>query len=188
MSTILKHKDSKLELKQFAQEDFSLLASWFPTESALFQWGGTKLTYPLDDSQMNDMLDETTGTLPIRKSWMALCENSLVGHAQLIFDWKNGNATLARVAIAPAFRGKKLTVPMLNLVINEAFRYPQLLRLELNVYSFNRPAIQAYKRLGFLVEGTRRSSAAAGNERWDTIMMAILRSEYKSPNVKTVGH
>jgi RimJ/RimL family protein N-acetyltransferase len=168
-----------MELKPFTQEHFSELASWFPTEAALIQWGGPKLTYPLDDAQMNAMLDETRSNPPIKQCWMALFKNSLMGHAQLAFDWKNGNATLGRVAIAPAFHGQKLAAPMLNLVMAEAFRYPQLMRLELNVYSFNHAAIHTYIRLGFLVEGTRKSSVAVGNERWDTIMMAILRSEYK---------
>jgi RimJ/RimL family protein N-acetyltransferase len=178
----LKPKEIKLEnlaLKPFTPAHFAILAAWFPTEAALIQWGGPRLTFPLDDAQMNAMLEETRSSPPTRQCWMALFENSLVGHAQLAFDWKNGNATLGRVAIAPEFRGQKLAAPMLNLVIEEAFKYPPLIRLELNVYSFNTPAIRTYLRLGFLVEGIRKSSVAVGNERWDTTMMAILRSEYK---------
>jgi RimJ/RimL family protein N-acetyltransferase len=186
-NSIPSNEGDKMELQQFSQEHFSVLASWFPTEADLIQWGGPKLRFPLDNSQMNAMLNEITGDQPDKFCWMALYENCLVGHAQLLFDWKNGNATLARVAIAPAFRGQKLAVPMLNLVIAQAFKYPQLMRLELNVFSFNQSAIQAYKRLGFVEEGRRRSSMAVGNERWDTIIMAILRSEYKLLNEKVAG-
>jgi hypothetical protein len=46
-----------MELKPFSQEHFSLLASWFPTEADLIQWGGSKLRFPLDDAQMNANLD-----------------------------------------------------------------------------------------------------------------------------------
>jgi RimJ/RimL family protein N-acetyltransferase len=176
-----------MELKQFTQEHFAILASWFPTEADLIQWGGPKLRFPLDDSQMNAMLENKPGNLPDNRCWMALHDGSLIGHAQLIFDWKNGNATLARVAIAPAFRGQKLAVPMLNLVIAEAFQYPQLMRLELNVFSFNQSAIQAYNRLGFSEEGTRKSSVAVGQERWDTLIMAILRSEYEPSRKEEAG-
>ena len=168
-----------MELTQFTQAHFPILTSWFPTEAALIQWGGPKLIHPLDDAQMNAMLDEAKSVPPTRQCWMVLDENSLVGHAQLRFDWKNGNARLGRAAVAPALRGQKLAVPMLTLVIAEAFRHPQIMRLELNVYPFNRPAIQTYLRLGFLVEGTQQSNVAVGSERWDTTMMAILRSEYK---------
>jgi RimJ/RimL family protein N-acetyltransferase len=168
-----------MELVPFTPAHFPTLASWFPTEADLIQWGGSKLRFPLDDAQMYAMLATTTGDLPDHRSWIALHQGSIVGHAQLRFDWKNGVATLARVATAPAFRGRKLAVPMLNLVIAEAFSHPQLMRVELNVYAFNQPAIRTYQRLGFILEGTRRSSVAVGEERWDTSMMAMLRSEYE---------
>ena len=168
-----------MELRKFTQKHYATLISWFPTEADLIQWGGLKLRHPLDDSQLNAMLEKKTGNLPDKRCWMAFHGGSLVGHAQLIFDWKNGNAALCRVAIAPEFRGRKLAAPMLELVVAEAFNYPQLMRLELNVFSFNQSAIRTYKRLGFLTEGTRRSSAAIGEERWDTVIMAILRPEYE---------
>jgi RimJ/RimL family protein N-acetyltransferase len=125
------------------------------------------------------MLETVLDNLTDKRSWMAFHDDSPVGHAQLHFDWHNGNGTLARVAIAPKFRGQKLAEPMLKLVMAEAFNYPQLVRLELNVYSFNAPAIHTYKRLGFVEEGIRKSSAAVGDERWDTMIMALLRSEYE---------
>lgn len=168
-----------MELKPFTPAHFSTLASWFPTEADLIQWGGSKLRFPLDEAQMNAMLETWTGNLPDNRSWMAFHQGAVCGHAQLRFDWKNGNANLARVAIDPSLRGRKLALPMLKLVLAEAFSYPPIMRLELNVYSLNQPAIQIYTRLGFMLEGTRRSSAAVGTERWDTIMMAMLRSEYE---------
>jgi RimJ/RimL family protein N-acetyltransferase len=67
---------------------------------------------------------------------------------------------------------------MLKLAMKKAFAFPQIARLELNVYTFNTPAIKAYTRVGFKHEGTRRSSTLVGEERWDTAVMAILRDEY----------
>jgi len=167
-----------MELRPFTPEHFSALASWFPTEASLIQWGGPKVIHPLDDAQMQAMLDEAAYHPPTRQCWMAFEDEGIVGHAQLAFDWKNGSAVLGRVAIAPECLGRGFAVPMLALVLTEAFRYPEIVRLELNVFSFNTPAIRTYTRLGFLVEGTRRSALAVGNERWDTIIMAMLRSEY----------
>ena len=147
-----------MELIPFTPEHFPILASWFPTEADLIQWGGPNLRFPLDNAQLRAMLENWTGDLPGHRSWMLLHQGSIVGHAQLRFEWKHGVATLARVAIAPAYRGQRLAAPMVNLVIAEAFGYPSLMRLELNVYSFNQPAIRTYERLGFILEGTRRSS------------------------------
>jgi RimJ/RimL family protein N-acetyltransferase len=96
---------------------------------------------------------------------MAKHEGALVGHAQLGFDWRNGNALLARVAVAPRARGRGLAGPMLRRIIEEAFARPEIGRVELNVYVWNTPAIRSYDRLGFKTEGVRPSCALIEGER-----------------------
>jgi RimJ/RimL family protein N-acetyltransferase len=169
-----------MELINVTQEHFPILISWFPTLKDLIQWGGPLLRFPLDDSQIKALQGNNKCDLPDKRCWMARHEGALVGHAQLVFDWNNGNAALCKVAIAPAFRGQKLAAPMLQMVMAKAFNYPQIVRLELNVFSFNHGAIHTYKKLGFLVEGIKRSSVAVGDERWDLMIMSILRSEYSA--------
>jgi RimJ/RimL family protein N-acetyltransferase len=131
---------------------------------------------------MLTMLEEGYSDPPLRRCWMAEHKNQLVGHVQLAFDWRNGNATLGRVAIDPGRRGQGLAAPMVQLAMIEAFSWPQIERLELNVYTFNQTAIQVYNKLGFVLEGTRRSSTRVGNERWDTSIMAILRPDFPLNN------
>jgi RimJ/RimL family protein N-acetyltransferase len=84
------------------------------------------------------------------------------------------------VGVAPAARGRGLAVPMLRLVLERAFAWPEIERVELNVYTWNTPAIRAYARLGFVHEGVRRSSVKVGPERWDTAIMGLLRAEWMS--------
>jgi RimJ/RimL family protein N-acetyltransferase len=169
-----------MQLIPFSPQHFSTLASWFPSEAAIIQWGGPKLYYPLDLPQMEAMLVERQCDPPSRLCWMAVLDNTLIGHIQLAFDWPHGNVSVGRVAIAPEQRGHGYAKPMLKLVLAEAFSYSQIMRLELNVYSFNLPAIRTYEQVGFIYEGTRRSSIAVNGERWDTNLMSILRSEYLS--------
>lgn len=127
------------------------------------------------------MLDEGHGEpLPVLLCWMAACADRLVGHAQLRFDWCNGNAALWRIGIAPGCRGRGFAVPMLRLVLEEAFARPGMERAELNVYSWNTPAIRTYERLGFAAEGVRRSATRVGTERWDTAVMGLLRAEWEA--------
>jgi RimJ/RimL family protein N-acetyltransferase len=171
-----------MHLIPFSREHFEILAAWFPDEAAIIQWGGPKLSSPLDTPQMEQMLAECQIIPPARLCWMAVHNNVLIGHAQLAFDWKCGNATLGRVAIAPDQRGHGYAQFMLKPVIDIAFSYPQIMRLELNVYSFNTAAIHTYEKLGFVFEGTRRYSVPVGNQRWHTNMMAVLRQEY-NPSV-----
>ncbi|MFY9662913.1 MAG: GNAT family protein [Candidatus Cybelea sp.] len=164
-----------MTLVPFSSEHFATLASWFPTERDVLQWAGPRVRFPIDKAQFVAMIDEGLTNPPTRLCWMAKLREELVGHSQLHFDWRNRSATLSRVAIAPALRGHGLAVPMLRRVIDKAFALPDIERLELNVYSFNIPAVRTYERLGFAIEGVSRASARAGSERWDTIQMAILK-------------
>ncbi|MCE1252564.1 MAG: GNAT family N-acetyltransferase [Anaerolineae bacterium] len=166
-----------MNLIPFSQH-FSILPTWFPTQASVVQWGGPKLYYPLDIEQMEVMLLEGLGHPPARLCWMALADGLIVGHAQLAFDWTNGNAVIGRVAIAPEQRGKGYAIPMLRLIMAEAFNHRVIQRLELNVFTFNQAAIHTYQRLGFIHEGTRRSATLVDNERWDVSTMSVLRNEY----------
>ncbi len=169
-----------LKLLPFAPAHFSTLASWFGSEAEVVQWGGPAVSFPLDDRQMRAMLDEGKGEWPGRLCRMAAEDGALVGHAQVTLNWRHGLAGLCRVGVAPQARGRGLAVPMLRLVLAEAFALPGMERAELNVYTWNRPAIRTYERLGFVHEGVRRSSVRVGSERWDTAIMGLLRAEWAS--------
>ncbi len=176
-----------LTLRPFASSDFSTLTSWFLSLRDVVQWGGSHLAYPLSDDQLAEMLAQGDAEPPARRCWMACRDGSPVGHAQLAYEWGDGNARLGRVAIAPASRGQGLARPMVALMIEEAFRTPGIERLELNVYMFNAAAIRTYESLGFMLEGVRRSSTRVGDERWDTGMMGLLASEWRRASPAIAG-
>lgn len=167
-----------ITLVPFTEAHFSPLIAWFSTEAEAVQWAGATVTFPLDHDQLLAMLSETRQQPLQRLAWMAVAEDRLVGHVQLALDWRNGIGRLARVGIAPAERGRGFASDMLDQIVDLAFAMPEIERLELNVFSFNIPAMRAYERLGFVSEGVRRSSTRVGSERWDTVMMGLLRSEY----------
>jgi RimJ/RimL family protein N-acetyltransferase len=168
-----------MELAAFTAGDFPLLASWFHSEADVVQWGGPLVHHPLDALQMAQMLDETRTDPARRRCWMCVNDGRVVGHIQAAFDWRNGNASIQRVAIDPARRGEGLAAPMLRLALREAFADPAIHRVELNVYSFNAPALRTYAAVGFTLEGTRRAATLVGGERWDACLMSILRPEHE---------
>ncbi|MFT4002888.1 MAG: GNAT family protein [Rhizobium sp.] len=166
-----------ISLVPFSRSHFSTLSDWFPTHADLVQWGGPLLDFPLSHDQLDRMLAEGETTPPSRLCWMAEEAGESVGHVQLAFDWRNGNVVLGRVAIAPERRGQGLAGPMVGLAIAEAFLFEAVERVELNVFTWNAPAIRTYERLGFTLEGIRRASARVEGQRWDTAMMGLLRTE-----------
>lgn len=176
-------------LVSFSADHFDTLASWFSSQRDVVQWGGPNVHYPLDERQLQAMVDDSLSQPPVRLCWMAKRGADFVGHAQLGLDWRNGNALLARVVVSPECRGQRLGGEMLQLVLDQALAIDEMQRVELNVYTWNTPAIKTYQRLGFLTEGVRRSSVRVEEERWDTTIMALLRSELNegSPGARRRG-
>lgn len=162
-------------------EHLPVLSGWFRDEREIVQWGGTAVCFPLDATQVQAMIVEGRTRPPTRLCWMAQEGGVFVGHAQIAFDWRNGNVTLGRVAVAPDQRGRGLAPLILAPVLDRAFDRPEIDRVQLNVFSWNKSAINTYVRLGFVHEETRRSSAKVGAERWDTYVMGLLRSQWKRP-------
>ncbi|MBT9428991.1 MULTISPECIES: GNAT family N-acetyltransferase [Symbiopectobacterium] len=110
----------------------------------------------------------------------------LCSHCQQVFDWRNGVAKICRVVIAPEHRGRGFAMPMIGMVLEKAFSYAEIERVELNVYAWNEIAIKTYSRIGFIGEGVRRSSVKVGDERWDTAIMSMLRDEWIAPSVSVI--
>jgi RimJ/RimL family protein N-acetyltransferase len=175
---VSRYATAMLRLIPFSSDHFDTVANWFANEREAVQWAGPTVDYPLDAAQFQAMVDQGTTQPPTRLCYMAEREGDLVGHAQLGFDWRNGNARLGRVALSPAARGHRLAAPMLRLVLAEAFALDEIERVDLAVYTWNAPAIRTYERLGFTSEGVRRSSTRIGDQRWDSAEMGLLRIEW----------
>ncbi|MCA0339423.1 MAG: GNAT family N-acetyltransferase [Proteobacteria bacterium] len=176
-----------MALVPFAPVHFTPLLGWFPSHADLVQWGGPLLEFPLSHGQLERMLAEGRSDPPARLCWTAVFDGELAGHVQLAFDWRNGNAVLSRVAIAPEMRGRRLAGRMIALAIDKAFGFQAIERLELNVFTWNTPAIRTYEALGFTLEGVRRASARVEGERWDTAIMSLLRTELSRATAPHAG-
>jgi RimJ/RimL family protein N-acetyltransferase len=167
-------------LEAFGPDHFDELIGWFGSDAELVQWAGATLNFPLDRIQCASMLTETEGVSPERLIWTARAgDGRIVGHVQLALDRRNGVGRPARVGIAPAERGRGFGLSMMAAVVDHAFAMDGMERLELNVYTFNAPAIRTYEKLGFVHEGVRRASSKVGDMRWDIAMMGMLKHEYR---------
>jgi RimJ/RimL family protein N-acetyltransferase len=167
------------KLVPFSEAHFDCLSGWFSSEREVAQWGGSTLSFPLDRAKLGIMSDHRESERPVLLCWMVEHAGRFVGHAQLILDWHNGNARLARVVVAPDKRGQGLAVPMLRQIIWETFALPGMERVDLHVFDWNIPAVRTYERLGFSREGVQRACIRFENERWDMMLMGLLRSEWQ---------
>ena len=64
--------------------------------------------------------------------------------------------------------GKKLTESLLDI----ADKWLKLIRIELNVFKDNTPAVKLYESFGFVIEGTRKFAAIKNGKYSDLLLMA----------------
>jgi putative acetyltransferase len=79
------------------------------------------------------------------------------------------------MAVRDDWQGKGVGTALMQAAIDLADRWLNLSRLELEVYTDNRPAIKLYQRFGFIVEGTAVNFAFRDGQFVDVYLMARLR-------------
>ncbi|TYT23271.1 GNAT family N-acetyltransferase [Dictyoglomus thermophilum] len=80
--------------------------------------------------------------------------------------------------------GKGYGVEAIQLLLDFGFNILNLHNVYLRVFSFNKPAINCYKKIGFKEVGRIREAKQIAGERYDIIIMDILENEYKSIYIK----
>ena len=167
-----------LTLRKFRKRDIQALFSWFQTEREVLQWAGAALSWPLRRSELADLIQQHRGGSPVREVWAVMRSDEMVGHFQISLNRRLRTAGLGRIAIAPSHRGKSLSAPLMEMILNRTFSHSWVHRVDLLVYDHNRAAIRAYERSGFVLEGTRRETTPIGDEIWNTHIMSLLRREF----------
>jgi RimJ/RimL family protein N-acetyltransferase len=66
-----------------------------------------------------------------------------------------------------------------RLVVGHAFETLNLNRVWLHVYEYNPRAVHVYEKVGFRHEGRLRQAAFRDGRYWDTLVMAVLREEWR---------
>ncbi len=71
-------------------------------------------------------------------------------------------------------RGHGYGTDALKLAMQYCWNDLNLVRLDINVYGSNGPAIRCYEKAGFVIEGTMRSAAFINGQRVDNTIMGAL--------------
>lgn len=170
-----------IKLRPFSPADFPRLIRAIDSPRLLVQWGGpSQFTFPLSVEQLADYRATAVGSHAHARIYTACdAQGEALGHIELGFiDMQNASASVSRVLVFPAARGRGACTPMIGRVLEIGFGEMGLRRIELRVYAFNTPAIRCYERAGFVREGMLRQAQRVGHEVWDLVVMGILREEW----------
>lgn len=136
-------------------------------------WGTLQIPYP-SLVLWRKRLEPSDERFP----YVACVKNEIVGNLGL-----NINPTRPRrkhvgsigMGVRDDWQGKGVGTALMQAAVNMADNWLNLLRLELEVYTDNEPAIRLYKKFGFEIEGTLRQHAFRQGVYVDSYFMARLR-------------
>lgn len=168
-----------VRLTSFKEEYLPTFENWY-NDTGFLRLYDVVSTFPKSQIELKEMLTDT------RKSedkYMfavkTLREDKFIGVTG--FEnilWNNGTAVIYIGIGDAAFRGKGIGKESLALTMEFGFQELNLHRIQLNVLSYNKPAIALYERLGFKREGTYREFIHRDGKRHDMYLYGILRNEW----------
>ena len=111
--------------------------------------------------------------------------NAFVGDLA-INDWDPHNHSCNfRIALGPRGRNRGLGSEATRLIVDYVFANLPIHRIGLDVFSFNPRAAYVYERVGFVVEGTLRSTLFWEGRYYDSVLMSILRPEWEALRISS---
>lgn len=137
-------------------------------------WGTLQLPFPSAELWRKRLAEPPEGTFNL----VACAENEIVGQLGL-YTFPNHprrrHAGQIGMAVRDDWQGKGAGTALMQAAVNLADKWLNLIRLELDVYTDNEPAIRLYKKFGFVIEGTLVKYAYRDGQYVDTYTMARLR-------------
>ena len=106
-------------------------------------------------------------------------ENRLVGNIAIYnVNQQNLNCEIGLV-ISEAYQSKGFGKEAMQLVVDFIFNYLPMQKIKLDVFSFNKNAINLYKKMGFKHEGTLRNELFRFGDFHDMELFGLLRAEWE---------
>ncbi|MDE1991877.1 MAG: GNAT family N-acetyltransferase [Rhizobiaceae bacterium] len=114
-------------------------------------------------------------------AWVIEINGAFAGEIRLDnVNLQDKRATMAIGISNPALLGKGFGTEALILLLKYAFGEMGLHRIGIRVLAYNKRAIRAYEKCGFVVEGRERETACVNGSWHDDIMMGLLDHEFSA--------
>jgi RimJ/RimL family protein N-acetyltransferase len=179
--------DGKIvRLRGYEKADVDAIMKWINDEEITDLLGGDMLVYPVSAIAEEKFIEASAGPSNTQKNFAieTIAEGKYIGGISFnVIDWRNRSAVVGIVIGDKSLWGKGYGTDAMRVLMRMAFDKMNLHRLGLHVFDYNTRAIASYEKCGFKREGVLREDHFARGKYHDTILMAILESEYRAcPN------
>ena len=161
-----------LHVRHASPDDAAAVARIFSGPKAV--WGTCQIPFPTAELWRKRLTEPEPGLV----SLVACHEAEVVGILGLHTHPdrpRRRHAAEVGMAVRDDWQGRRVGTELLKAAIDLAERWLNLTRLELFVFTDNKPAIQLYERFGFAIEGNLRQYAFRDGRFVDALAMARLR-------------
>jgi len=160
-----------ITIRRVEPTDYEALHQIFTGPRAV--WGTLQLPFPSLDTWRKWLAEPPEGKYGL----VACHENEVVGQLDLHTTPRprRKHAGQIGMAVRDDWQGKGVGTALLRTAVDLADNWFNLLRLELEVYTDNEPAVRLYKKLGFVVEGTFVHYGYRDGQYMDVYAMARLK-------------
>jgi RimJ/RimL family protein N-acetyltransferase len=169
-----------VRLREPREEDISSLVAWWnDPRIAVFQ---SSLHRPKPAESVAEMIRGWSRTEGAGFGLSVVTKDSgdLVGQCALFgINAKDRCATFA-IMLGPEHQNRGLGTDAIEVAIRFGFHELGLHRIGLGVYGFNRRAIAAYRKAGFVDEGRRRQAIYRSGAWHDEVLMGMLRADWEA--------
>jgi RimJ/RimL family protein N-acetyltransferase len=112
-----------------------------------------------------------------------LDDDQMIGFIGLFgLNWSQGETWVGIGVGEPVFWGKGYGTDAMRIVLRYAFTELNLHRVSLGVFGYNTRAQKSYEKAGFRLEGRERLHLNREGERYDLLIMGVLREEWLKVN------
>ncbi|MCZ7556458.1 MAG: GNAT family N-acetyltransferase [Bacteroidia bacterium] len=171
-----------LFLYPFEATHAELLADWVPDKRTLLAFGGEGLTLPLTAEQLVASSDPDDPKSDRRLYSVSSRDvGMLAGHGEILdIDHTARSGRLARVLLAPMFRGAGFGHELVALLCTAAFDIVELREVTLRVFEDNAAAIACYDRAGFVRTDAAPLERRIGRKTMKALEMRLTAAQWKS--------
>ena len=142
-------------------------------------WGTLQLPFPSEEVWRKRLAEPAEGYFQL----VACVEKEIVGELGLItfpHAPRRRHAARLGMAVRDDWQGKGIGSSLMQAAIDLADRWLNIMRLELEVFTDNEPAVRLYQKFGFQTEGTLKCFAFRNGRFVDVYSMARIREDIHS--------
>lgn len=170
---------NKVNLTSIKSDDIEKICEWYNDTYSLRLFD-TMPSYPYSEEHITTWIKERQES---NENYMfairSIETDEFIGYIDLNgISWNNRVANLSIGIGSPNVRGKGYGTEAMNLILEFGFHELNLHRIQLNVLSYNTPAIALYEKVGFTKEGAYREFVQRDGKKYDMYLYGLLYPEW----------